>query len=168
MDNLPNESSLKKLLGEIAVVVADLPADLRPSAFSTLLSHRLQSTGSSPQSSGKAANAKSSSEASIAVASFGEYLSGFKHDLKEDEKLLIAISFAQTKTTDNCSTIEVAHSTLKDVGIKLSNAGVFANSLQKKKWVFAVGKGEGKAMKFRVSVEGKEALKGLEASIARE
>jgi hypothetical protein len=156
--NLSNESSLKELLGEIAVAVEGLPENLKPSAFSTLLSFRLQGASFAQ----KKIDAKGSPAATIATGeSVGEYLAGFKADLKEDEKLLAAINFTQKASEDNSSTIEIAHTALKDIGIKLSNAGVFGKQLLKKKWVFAVGKAGNKAMKLRISTDGIAALDQL-------
>lgn len=156
MNNPTVDTDIKALLAEIANTVVDLPNDLRPHAFSTLLNHRLQGMKTTPPP----LTPKTEPLASGDAQSVGEFLSTFKGDLREDEKLLAAISFTQAKSEDNTTSIETAHTSLKDIGIKLSNAGVFGKQLLKKKLIFATGKA-GKVMKLRVSVDGTAALQKL-------
>jgi hypothetical protein len=90
---------LKAILSELANTVADLPKDLQPVAFSALLGYQLSARPTkdlSPQRplSGNREPHALPDLSGAAGGSFGEFFSGFKSDLKSDEKLLTAIAFA--------------------------------------------------------------------------
>ena len=149
------DTPLKKLLAEIAESVSGLPKHLQSTAFSTLLEQGLPKLKSSTPSS------EGSGKTILTGGSFGEYFHSFPSKTKEDVKFLVAASFAETQSDDRTFTIESAHTLLKDIGVPLSNAGVFARQVLKKKWALTVSKVGKKTYKYRVSLKGHTLLKEI-------
>jgi hypothetical protein len=86
-------------------------------------------------------------------ANFGEYLHMFPRDITDLDKMLIAGYYAQFQSSDNSFTTAIAHSLLKEQGIKPTNAADCVTKNKKTKKVFALEKS-----KFRVSSTGSEYL----------
>lgn len=162
------EDTLKKLMTEIAAQVAGLPEHLQQAAFTTLLNRALDSSTAGAEKVHKETVGKqhpTASATTLPTDTFGEYYSTFPSELSEDEKALVAASFAEAQSEDRTYTVESAHNLLKGIGIKLTNAGVYAKRLIKPKgWAIIVGKAGKKIFKFRVSNQGHKELKRLKES----
>lgn len=157
-------SSIKNLLADIAESVSSLPKHLQETAFSTLLNHALDSQQGQPLTPPKSPTGTLTPDLSKQhqlTDSFGDYFGSFPAKMKEDEKMLVAASFAEAQSADKTFTVDSAHSLLKEIGVKLSNAAVFAKRLVSKKWAITIGKAGKKTYKFRVSANGHRVLKEL-------
>jgi hypothetical protein len=157
------DDPIKKLLAEIAESVSALPEHLQQAAFTVLLNRALDSQQtnipSSPTAKGIGGTSKTLKV--LQVGSFGEYFHSFPAKMKEVERFLVASSFAETQSEDRTFTIESAHTLLKDIGVELSNAGVFAKQALQKKWAITVSKLGKKTFKYRVSLKGHNMLKEI-------
>ena len=89
---------------------------------------------------------------------FGEYLNQFKKDIDQNEQMLIAGYFAQSKSDDNTFSTSVANELLKEQGIKVSNPSQSNTNNKDAKRLFAVNKGC-----FRVSKIGIDHVETLKA-----
>jgi hypothetical protein len=154
---------MKKLLAEIAKSVSDLPEHLQQAAFTTLLNRSLdsQQVGLPAPAKGQQGTTMPRTPSLPQVGSFGEYFHSFPKKMKEVEKFLVASSFAEAQSEDRTFTIESAHALLKDIGVELSNAGVFAKQALQKKWAITVSKLGKKTYKYRVSLKGHTILKEI-------
>lgn len=90
---------------------------------------------------------------------FGEYYSGFRSDVTDVDKVLIAGSFAQTQDPERVFTTKAANQLLLDQNIKVTNASENVRRLTQTKRVFVVSDG-----KFRISATGLEHLKTLKTT----
>ena len=125
---------LKEILGELAEAVSVLPKHLQQAALTTLLQAKMQSAGTgggAPQVRRELPPATENARVPLG-GSFGEYYNEYPADIREDEKFLIAGSFAQAQSEGDTFTVKTAHDLLKGIGVKLSNAGTFAKQLMKK------------------------------------
>lgn len=165
MEKALKDDSLKKVMAEIADQVSGLPEHLQQAAFTTLLNRALESSiaGTVQLHKGNAGKQHPSTSAPTSPTdTFGEYYSTFPSELSEDEKVLVAASFAEAQSSDRTYTAELAHDLLKNIGIKSTNVGVYAKRLVKPKgWAIIVGKAGKKTYKFRVSNQGQKELKRL-------
>lgn len=87
---------------------------------------------------------------------FGEYVIGFRDDLTDADRMLIAGLFAQSQSSDQCFTTAEANTLLQDQGIKVSNPSQGTRRNLDAKRVFSVG-----SRKFRVSKAGIEQVEAL-------
>lgn len=155
------DKTLRELLAEIEVTVSDLPQHLQQAAFSVLLTHAL-----SQQKAGVGLQLPQQLSRSQleAATTFGEYYADFPKDMSEEDKFLVGASFAEAESEDRAFTVRAANQLLKDIGVKLSNANVFAKRVKVKGFIFTLGKTGKKVLKFRVSREGHDHLKQLRES----
>ena len=91
---------------------------------------------------------------------FGEWYHKFPGKLQQTDQVLIAGYFVQDKSAGSNFKTSQANKTLKDQGIKVSNAAASLKQLQDAKRVFVVKK-EGKLALFRVSDNGRKYLSKL-------
>jgi hypothetical protein len=165
MGKTSQEDSLKKVLAEIADKVSGLPEHLQQAAFTTLLNRSLDSAASGTGELQNLPPGKARDHLAPPTPptdSFGEYYATFPTELSEDQKVLVAASFAEAQSSDRTYTAELAHDLLKGIGIKSTNVGVYAKRLVKPKgWAITVGKAGKKTHKFRVSNQGHKELKRL-------
>lgn len=157
MTKTPDES-LKKTMAEIAEQVSGLPEHLQQAAFSTLLNRALDSQQLPPAGGATRLMAEVRQPP---TSTFGEYYATFPADLSIDDKLLVACSFAEAQSDDRTFTIGGAHDLLKDIGIKLTNATVYAKRMRAGELVITIGKAGKNTYKFRLSPKGHKALKEL-------
>lgn len=153
----PNKS-LQELLAEIADTVKNLPEHLQQAAFTSLLNRALELR---KMGIGNHVSQQLSRSQLEAATTFGDYYSSFPSEISEEEKLLVAASFAEAASEDKTFTVRSANQLLKEIGVKLSNAGTFARQLKQKKLIFPLGKSRKKEFKLRVSRLGHELLKQL-------
>lgn len=161
-----HDDPLKKVLAEIAEQVSGLPEHLQQAAFTTLLSHALDSKqpGQAPIKVQPEVHHPSKHILTSPANTFGDYFSSFPSELRIDDQLLIAASFAETQSDDRTFTIDAAHNLLKGIGIKLSNPTVYAKRLKNKRLIITVGKAGKRTYKFRLSPDGHKALRQLKES----
>jgi hypothetical protein len=163
-----SDDPLKKKLAELAEQVSGLPEHLQQAAFTTLLNRELDSLGTARDNLHSETIEKLRHQPSPTLQpadSFGEYYATFPQGLSEDQKLLVAASFAEAQSSDRTYTAEQAHDLLKGIGIKSTNVGVYAKRLVKPKgWAITVGKAGRKTYNFRVSNQGHKELKRLKES----
>jgi len=90
---------------------------------------------------------------------FGEFFTGFRSDVTDVDKVLIAGAFAQEHEQDRTFTTKVANQHLIDQNIKVANASENVRRLIQTKRAFVVSTG-----KYRVSATGFEHLKTLQVN----
>ena len=155
---------LKKTLAGIADQVSGLPEHLQQAAFTTLLNRALDSNKPAPSTPPAPPLAHAPAPHATpppASSTFGDYFASFPADLSLDDQLLIAASFAETQSNDRSFTVQASHDLLKDIGIKLTNSGVYAKRLKQKQLIITLGRSGKRAFKFRLSPNGHKALKQL-------
>ena len=87
---------------------------------------------------------------------FGEYYGGFRSNLSDTEKMLVAATFAQGKDPDKTFTTKSASQLLLDQNVKIGNPSEAVRRLVHAKRVFVAVGG-----RFRVSASGYDFLKSL-------
>ena len=87
---------------------------------------------------------------------FGEFYGGFRSDITDVDKVLIAAAFVQGKDSDRTFTTKSANQLLLDQNIKVTNASENVRRLTQTKRAFVVSDG-----RFRVSASGLDHLKSL-------
>jgi hypothetical protein len=146
-------------LSEFQTCVQGLPEHLQTIAFSKLMDNWLGviPDGSTPRKplSASAGVATPSSDVELPNSmTFGEYFAGFKREIRNDDKLLIAGYFIQSQSPDATFIVRDANKCLMDDGVKLSNPSEFCRILVDKRFVFRAGKAGEAQSKFKVSKEG--------------
>ncbi|MGD1928849.1 MAG: hypothetical protein ACFB12_08045 [Leptolyngbyaceae cyanobacterium] len=91
---------------------------------------------------------------------FGEWFHGFRDDINDLDKALIAAYFVQKQSSDNDLKTSEVNKSLKDHGIKLTNPSTSLRRLETKKLLFQTRKVG--SLKFkRASADGVNHLKSL-------
>lgn len=158
------DKNLKEVLGELAEAVSVLPKHLQQAALTTLLQARLQSPSSNAAPDARTVILPAGGQARAPLGgSFGEYYNEYPAEIREDEKFLIAGSFAQAQSESDTFTVKTAHDLLKSIGVKLTNAGVFAKQLIRKRLLIPIGKAGKKSHNLRVSRTGNDELKRIKS-----
>lgn len=154
---------LKDVLSEIADSVSHLPENLQQAAFTVLLNRSLDTSQAEVPTTPKQVVPNASGKTPLTHSdSFGDYFASFPSDLSEDQKTLVAASFAETQAEDRTYTVKSLHDLLKGIGVKLTNSGLYAKRLVKPKgWAIIVGKATKRNFKYRVSKNGNDELKRL-------
>jgi len=137
-------------LGELEV---EGPADAVSQWWDRLwpeISPALQGRVQAPNSGGALAAPNSSPEI------FGEYFTGFRSDVTDVDKVLIAGAFVQGREEERAFTTKAANQALIDQNVKVTNASENVRRLIQSKRVFVVSAG-----KYRVSSGGFEYLNSL-------
>src|ERR1051325_5401012 len=87
---------------------------------------------------------------------FGEFYTGFRSDISDIDKTLIAAAFVQARDAERSFTTKAANQLLMDQNIKVSNPSEAVRRLTQSKKVFVVSAG-----RFRVSATGYAHLDSL-------
>ncbi len=103
----------------------------------------------------------SSANGELAVPEvFGEWLHMFKDDINDQDKALITAYYVQKDSDSNDFKTSEINKSLKDHGIKLTNASMTLKQIEKKKLIFQTRK-VGKLSFKRVSADSVKHLKSL-------
>ena len=108
-----------------------------------------------------AARQTNEGQAGTVPEEFGEFFQGFRHDITDVDRVLVAASFVQSASDDNGFTTGEANQLLQNQGVKLSNASesVRRNVAARRAFPLMGSKG-----KYRVSLTGREHLQTLKVS----
>lgn len=90
---------------------------------------------------------------------FGEFFNGFRADITDIDKVLVAAAFIQGRDAERVFTTKGANQLLLDQNIKVANASESIRRLVSSKRAFVVSDG-----KFRISTGGFDHLKSLRPS----
>jgi hypothetical protein len=90
---------------------------------------------------------------------FGEHFTGFRSDITDVDKVLVAAAFVQSASQERTFTTKAANELLLDQNIKIANASQNVRRLIQSKRVFVVSNG-----KYRVSAIGFDNLESLKVN----